>query len=88
MVGSGGDRSEGGKGTGGGGPSDGFRVGIKGRIGSGRGGSIGGGGEKHIQWGERIKWSGVERSGAERVTTPGDERPYRRIVETVYDVVK
>ena len=38
---------------------------------------------------ERSTSSGVSRSnGAERVTTPGDERPYRRIVEPVYNTVK
>ena len=55
VVRSGENRFEGGKGTGGGGPSDGFRVGIKGRIGSGRGGSIGGGEERSTS-------SGVSRS--------------------------
>ena len=51
-----------GKGTGSG---DGFRVGIGNGVGSGgrvRGGAGGeGGGYKHIQRGERIKWSGMER---------------------------
>ena len=67
----------------GGGPSDGFRFGIGSRIGSGgRGGAIGG--EE-----ERSTSSGVSRSsGVERVSTPGDERPYRKIVETVYDILK
>ena len=34
------------------------------------------------------EWSGVERSGAERVTTPGDERPYLQNVQTVYNIGK
>ena len=64
MVGSGRNRFEGGKGKGGGGPSDGFIVEIGSRIGNGgRSGAGGGRGrEKHIQWGERIKWIGIERS--------------------------
>ena len=43
----------------------GFRVGIGNGVGSGcrsRGGAGDEGvGEKHIQWGERIKWSGMKR---------------------------
>ena len=59
------NRFKDGKGTGGGGPSDGLRVGIGSRIGSGgrgRGGAGGErGGEKHIQWSERITCIGMER---------------------------
>ena len=67
VVGIEGHQFEDGEGTGGGGPRDGFgfRIGIGSRVGSigrGRGGAGGGrGGEKHIQWGERIKWSVMER---------------------------
>ena len=61
-----GNRFEDGEGTGGGGPSNGFRFGIGSIIGSGGRGRVGAGGrrggEKHIQWGERIKWSGMDRS--------------------------
>ena len=46
-----------GEGTGSG---DGFRVGIGRGRGRGRDGGEGGG-EKHIQWCERIKWGGMER---------------------------
>ena len=38
---------------------------------------------------ERSTSSGVSgSSGAEQVSTPGDERPYQQIVETVYDMVR
>ena len=49
------------------GSGDGFRVGIGNGVGRGgidTGRAIGegeGGGEKHIQWGEQIKWGGIER---------------------------
>ena len=36
---------------------------------------MGGGGGKRIKWGERVKWSGVERSG---VNTPGERRAIPR----------
>ena len=82
-----GHQFEDGEGTGGGGPRDGFgfRVGIGSRVGSrGRGGAGGGRGrEKHIQWGECTKWSGIQHSECRPLGMIG-----HTVVLLIYNIVE